>query len=260
MSGVSIVGDPPAIGFGSASWAEWTRFRSVRSTRVLTAVLAAVYPLFALLVAATESLQADDTILGASLLGGGVLAQLLAATLGAHLITNEFRTGTIQSTLLACPRRRVVLAAKATVGAGTVAVATLAGGSAAFAIGLAMLDRDAYATGHPFPALLGVVVAMTSVSVLGLAVGTMVRHAAGSVAVVVAIVLLPGLVAPLLGRAERWVGGGSLNGVLQKLVQSSDATPETVGSLGAWPSLAVVAAYTCGAVLLAMQFMRRRDL
>jgi len=95
--------------------------------------------------------------------------------------------------------------------------------------------------------------------VLGVGVGTIVRHSAGAVAAVIGVVLLPGFVAPLLGDLQRWLGGASLNGVLQKLTQSSDATHDAVGSLGAWPSLAVVAAYTTATVLGAVWVLRHRD-
>jgi ABC-2 type transport system permease protein len=246
-------------GYREAVRSEWTKFRTVRSTVVLTVLAAAALPAFAILVAATGSLQPDDTILGASLLGGAVLTQLLAASLGAMLVTSEFRTGSIRATLAACPRRLVVLAAKATVAAAVMAGATLPASVAAYGIGRAMLDADRYATGEPFPALLGVVAALASLAVLGVGIGTVVRQPAGAVAAVIGVVLLPGLLSPLFGGARRWVGGASLNGVLQKLTQSSDATPAAVGSLGAWPSLAIVAAYTLTTVLGAVWVLRRRD-
>lgn len=157
------------------------------------------------------------------------------------------------------PRRLVVLAAKATVAAGVVFAVTLPSAAAAFGIGVAMLDGDVYATGDPFPALAGVVVAIASIAVLGVGIGTIVRHSAGAVAVVTGVVLLPGLLAPLLGDAQRWLGGASLDGVLQKMTQSSDATPEAVGRLGAWPSLAVVFVYTIATVLGAVWVLRHRD-
>ena len=75
----------------------------------------------------------------------------------------------------------------------------------------------------------------------------------------VAVVLLPGIVAPMLGDYQRWLGGASLDGVMRKLTQSSDATHQAVGSLGAWPSLAIAAAYTTVAVGLAVWYLRRRD-
>ena len=246
-------------GYQHAVRSEWTKYRTIRSSILLTVVLAVAFPAFAVLVAATESLQSDDTILGASVLGGGVLAQLVAASLGAGLVTSEFRTGTIRPTLTACPRRLRVLAAKATVAAGVVFIVTLPSATVAYAIGRAMLDGDRYASGDAFPPLLGVAVAMASVAVLGVGLGTVVRQAGAAVAAVVAVVLLPGMLSPLLGGAQRWVGGASLDGVLQKLTQSSDATHETVGSLAAWPSLGIVAAYTTTTVLGAVWVLRHRD-
>ncbi|HEU4539678.1 MAG TPA: hypothetical protein VFR23_01000 [Jiangellaceae bacterium] len=262
----ATVGPRPAAALGAgragyreALWSEWTKFATLRSTRVLAAGLGAALPVFAVVVAATGSLQSDDTILGASLLGGAVLAQVLAAVLGAGLITGEFKTGMIRVTLAACPRRLVVLAAKATVAAGVVFAVTLVSAAAAFGIGLVMLDGDSYATGDAWPALIGVALAISSIAVLGLGIGTVVRHPAGAVTAAIGVVLLPGLLAPLLGDSQRWLGGASLNGVMQKLTESSDATPETVGSLGAWPSLGVVAVYTVAAVLAAVRVLRHRD-
>jgi ABC-type transport system involved in multi-copper enzyme maturation permease subunit len=246
-------------GYREALSFEWTKFRTTRSTVLTSVALAVSFPLLALVVAVTESLQPDDTILGATVLGGAVLAQITAAALGALVITNEFHTGMIRTTLTACPRRLVVLAAKATVVAAVVFAVALPSAVAAFGIGRAMLDGDTYATGDPFPALAGVVLAITAVGVLGVGIGTVVRRSAGAMAAVVGVVLLPGFVAPLLGGTERWVGGASLDGVLQKMTQSSDATPETVGSLGAWPSLAVVAGYTVVTVAGAVWVLRSRD-
>jgi ABC-2 type transport system permease protein len=254
-------GQPGAgrAGYREAVSSEWTKFRTARSTVLTAAAVAVSFPLMALVVAATESLQPDDTILGASLLGGAVLAQLAAAALGALVVTSEFRTGLIRTTLAACPRRMVVLAAKATVVAGVVGAVTLPSAAAAFGIGRAMLDGDTYATGDPFPSLVGVALAITAIGVLGVGIGTVVRQSAGAMAAAVGVVLLPGFVAPLLGGLERWVGGASLEGVLGKMTQSSDATPEAVGSLGAWPSLAVVAAYTLVTVAGAVWALRARD-
>lgn len=247
-------------GYREAVHSELTKFLSVRSTVVLAAALGAVLPVFAVIVAATESLQPDDTILGASVLGGAVIAQVLAASLGSVLVTGEYRTGMVLGTLTACPRRLVVLASKATVAGGVTFVVVLPSAAAAHGIGVVLLDDGGYATGDPFPALVGVAAAIASIAALGVGIGTVVRHSAGAVAAVVGVVLLPGLLAPLLGDVQRWIGGASLNGVLQKLTQSSDATNEAVGSLGAWPSLLVVAAYTAATIVGAVWVLRHRDI
>lgn len=246
-------------GLGGAIASEWVKLRTVRSTVALIVGMGAALPLFSVLVAATGSLMPDDTVLGASLLGGAALAQVLAAVLGALTVTNEFRTGMIRTTLTACPRRLMVLASKSIVVAAVTFAVILPSSLAAHGIGLAMLDSSQHAAGEVFPAVLGVALAISSVSVLGVALGTLIRSSAGATAAVIGVVILPGLLAPLLGDAQRWVGGASLGGVLQKMVQSSDATPETVGSLGAWPSLVVVAAYTLVFVLGAVWVLRRRD-
>ena len=247
-------------GYKEASHSELTKYLTVRSTVVLTIVLAAVLPAFAIIVAATESLQPDDTILGASVLGGSAIAQVIAASLGTLLVTSEYRTRMVLLTLTACPRRLVVLASKATIAAGATFLVILPSSLTAYWIGLVMLATDTYAAGNPFPALIGVALAIASIAALGVGIGTIVRHAAGAVATVVGIVLLPGLLAPLFGGAQRWIGGASLTGVLQKLTQSSDATPEAVGSLGAWASLLIVAAYTVAVILGAVWVLRHRDI
>ena len=251
--------DAARAGYREALWSEWTKLVTVRSTRVLVGVLGLVLPVLSVIVAGTGSLQDDDTIVGASLLGGAVVAQVLAAVLGAGLITSEFKTRTIRVTLAACPRRLVVLGAKTAVAAVVAFSVTLVSGAVAYGIGIAMLDGDRYATGDAWPSLVGVALAIASIAVLGVGIGTVVRHSAGAVIAVIGVVLLPGMLAPLLGGWQRWLGGASLNGVMQKLTQSSDATHEAVGSLGAWPSLGVVAAYTIGFVLAAVWVLRHCD-
>ena len=251
--------DAGRAGYPEALSSEWTKFATLRPTRWLAVVLGMALPVSSVIVATTGSLQPDDTILGASLLGGAVLAQVLAAVLGAGLVTTEFKTGTIRVTLAACPRRLVVLAAKSTVAAGVAFTVSLVSAAVAYGIGLVMLDSDTYATGDAWPALVGVALAISSIGVLGVGIGTVVRHPAAAVSAVIGVVLMPGLLAPLLGDAQRWLGGASLNGVMQKLTQSSDATHDAVGSLGAWPSLGVVAGYTAGIVLAAVWMLRHRD-
>ncbi len=237
---------------------EWIKFRSLRSNLVLIELLALVLPAFAALIAATGSLQPDDTVLGASVLGGATLAQLLAAAIGAASVTSEYRGHTMRTTLLACPRPLLVLSAKSIVTAAVTSAIVLPASAAAFAVGSFMLDGS-YATGTPMPALIGVTVAIASMAVLGVGLGSITRHPAGAVGTIIGVVLVPAMLAPLLGNARRWLGGASLSGVLQKLSQSSDATHESVGSLGAWPSLLVVAAYTAGVVGVAVWLLRRRD-
>ena len=46
---------------------------------------------------------------------------------------------------------------------------------------------------------------------------------------------------------------------LRKLSQSSDAVPEAVGTLGAWPSLLLVCGYTAAALAASAWLLHTRD-
>ncbi|CAH9414544.1 ABC transporter permease subunit [Streptomyces globisporus] len=237
---------------------EWIKFRSVRST-VWTTVATALLPVLgAVFVATTGSLQSDDTVLGGSLTLS-VVAQMLAAVVGALVMTGEYSSGTIRTTFAARPRRSTVLAAKAALVAGVMYVLALASCTLAYLLGDALLPEGRYAQGDPLPALFGIAASFAVAAVLGLAVGTLVRHSAGAVTTVIGLLLLPSLFGPLFGDAERWIAGLSPTAALEKLIQTSDAAADTVGSLGPWPSLLLVAAYTTALALGALVLLRRRD-
>ena len=152
-----------------------------------------------------------------------------------------------------------MLAAKLAVTLAVMFVAGLVAAVAAHQIGLAMLSGQGYAPGRPWPALLGVAACLAVTAALGLAVGTLVRHSAGAVTAMIGVILLPGLIGPLLGDLQRWVGGASPMAALQKLTQSSDAVPGELGTLAAWPSLGLVTVATAGALLVAAVVLARRD-
>ncbi|SOD63167.1 ABC-2 family transporter protein [Streptomyces zhaozhouensis] len=244
-------------GFRQALAAEWIKFRSLRSTLWVAAVATLLPAPGAAFVAATESLQPDDTVLGGSLTLA-VPALMLAAVLGALVVCGEYGSGTMRATVAATPRRGTVLAAKATLLAGFLYAVALPSCAAAYLVGDALLD-DGYAQGDPFPALLGVAATFPVAGLFGLALGTAIRHGAGAITSVLAVLLLPEMLGPLFGPGERWVAGVSPTAALQKLTQSSDAAPEALGSLGGWPSLSLVAGYTGLALLGAAALFQRRD-
>ncbi|OCC08266.1 ABC transporter permease subunit [Streptomyces sp. PTY087I2] len=237
---------------------EWIKFRSVRSTVWTTVATAALPVLGAVFVATTGSLQSDDTVLGGSLTLS-VVAQMLAAVVGALVVTGEYSSGTIRTTFAARPRRSTVLAAKAALVAGVMYVLALASCTLAYLVGDALLPEGRYAQGEPLPALFGIAASFAVAAVLGLAVGTLIRHSAGAVTTAIGLLLLPSLFGPLFGDAERWIAGLSPTAALEKLTQTSDAAADTVGSLGPWPSLLLVAGYTTALTLGALVLLRRRD-
>ncbi|GGV67832.1 ABC transporter [Streptomyces longisporoflavus] len=257
-AGTAAATAPAAPGFREALAFEWTKFAGLRSTRwtlLATGLLTVVGAVF---VGLSGSLQPDDTVLGGSLTLG-VVSLMVAGALGALTVCGEYASGTIAATLTAVPRRGRVLAAKAALLTGLLYATGLVSCAAAYLVGGAVLEDGKYAGGEPLPALFGIAGLFALVGLLGLAVGTLMRHSAGAVVTVVGVLLLPSLFGPLLGDLRRWVAGAVPTAALEKLTQTSDASPETVGSLGAWPSLGLVAAYTVLLLGVAAWRLRRRD-
>lgn len=244
--------------FSEVLVAEWTKFRTVRSTVWTLVAASALIPVFAVFVGLTGSLQPDDTILGGSLTGATV-AQMVAAAFGALVMTSEYGSRMIHTTFAASPKRGRVLAAKAVVISGALFFTTFVFTLIAYGIGTVLLSSDDYATGQAFPALFGIALCFSATGVLGLALGTLLRNSAGAITTALGFLLLPALLGPLFGDLQRWVTGGTPTAALERLSQTSDATPEIVGSIGAWPSLWVMCAYCLGALLLAAVRLGRRD-
>ena len=245
-------------GFTQAVRSEWTKLHSLRSAMWTLAAMTGCILGIAVFVGATRSLQPDDTVLGGSLTGAG-FGLLVGASFGILMMSREYAAGTIRTTFTACPRRLTVLAAKATLTALVMFVVALLACFLAHQIGTVMLAGDSYAPGAPWPALLGVAACFSVTGLLGLAVGTLVRHSAGAITIMVAAILAPSLFGPLLGDWQRWVTGASPLAALEKLSQTSDAAPDVVGSLGAWPSLGLVCGYAAGALAGAAALLQSRD-
>ncbi|MFJ6573817.1 ABC transporter permease [Streptomyces sp. NPDC091292] len=258
MKAARTTGGTAAPGFKQALAFEWTKFASLRSTRWTCGASGLVTVAGAVFVGVSGSLQPDDTVLGGSLTLS-VISLVIAGVVGALVVCGEYTGGTIASTLAAVPRRGRVVAAKAALLTGVLHAVSLVSCMAAYVLGDAFLADGAYAQGEPFPALFGIAGLFSVVGVLGMAVGVLLRHSAGSVAAVIALLLLPSLLGPLFGDFRRWVVGATPTAALEKLTQTSDASPEAVGTLGAWPSLGLVAGYTALLLLAAVWRLGHRD-
>jgi ABC-2 type transport system permease protein len=173
--------------FTDAARMEWVKLRSLRSTWWTLAVTIAAAAGIAVAVGVnTEDGSADLTN---NALAGISVGLLLTGILGVLTATAEHTSGTIRSTLAAIPNRPLVVAAKAAV-FGTVALA--AGEAAAFVAFFA--GRAALPAGIAGPALgqPGVLRAVvlggagySLIGLLGLGLGTVVRHTALAVGLLV---------------------------------------------------------------------------
>ena len=195
--------------YGAAVAAEWTKLRSVRSTVwsllvtiVITVGLGAL--LSAAIIARWDKLDPVDRFTfdaTAHSLRGIFLAQLAIGVLGVLVIGSEYTTGSIRQTFAAIPRRRTVIAAKATVLAIVSAVVSLIGCFAAFGVGQVILQGKhvGVSLGDPnvLRAVLGGAAYLTAVSIIGFSMATVLRRTPGALAALFAVVL----VLPLLSNA-----------------------------------------------------------
>jgi hypothetical protein len=183
---------------------EWIKLRSVRSTVAtlgFTAVaVAAVGVLVSMLssgAAMASQGEGVDDAAGNSLFGV-MIAQLVLGVLGALLITSEYSTGLIRSTLTAVPKRLPVLWAKVVVVAAVTLATMVAAVSVAFFVGQALYGGAGVGASLADPgvprALLGAAVFPTAIAVMGLALGVLVRHTPMAVGILVGTLF----VAPVL--------------------------------------------------------------
>lgn len=179
--------------------AAWNDFRSLRSTRWTVAAYIAVLVGMSLLVSwATVIEQVDDGAGSASiaqyLSAGYQLARLVVAVLGVMLITGEYSSGQIRTTLTAVPRRWMVLASKAIVLAGVVLVATVVSMALSYVVTMPFhddLNIDVDVTqGETARMLIGLPLYLAAIGVFALAMGALVRHTAGALALIIGLLLV----------------------------------------------------------------------
>ena len=135
-------------------------------------------------------------------IGTVLFGQLIAGVLGVLVISGEYSSGTIQSTLIAVPSRVTVLAAKTIVLFGTATCAALVALFGSWAVTYPMFAALEIETGLTAPgvffALIGGSVYVGLSAVLGLGIGTLLRSVAASVATVLSVILLLPMVLSVL--------------------------------------------------------------
>ncbi|MFE9565479.1 ABC transporter permease [Streptomyces sp. NPDC006487] len=193
----------PHLGHALAS--EWTKLTSVRSTMwTLGALVLLVVGIGGTVIVQTRSLDYEQMPFIAPALFGLLVGQLAVMVLGVLTITSEYGTGLVRTTFTAAPDRYRVLTAKYLV-FGITAFLTTAGSVCLVGLAASIL-RDGPGAGHHPPSewasgLVGSLY-VTLLGVLALAVGALVRHSAGGIAVMLGVVTLPPVIGGVLSIWE----------------------------------------------------------
>ncbi|GAA3576201.1 ABC transporter permease subunit [Nonomuraea rosea] len=238
---------------------EWTKIRSVRSTVWTLAVTAALMLGFAALIGSAAKGSAEGPIEGLQAIGmsltGTMIASVSMATLGVLVISSEYRTGGIRTSLMAVPRRIRLLTGKIVVFLAISLVVCTVASAGAIGVGLAIIQPASVAPADVAGSALGSGLYLTACGLFGLGLGTLVRHTPGAIVSAIALILvLPALVNQLPGAWGRTVAEYFTTNAGLLIVSGQSS-----GSLGPWSGFAVYLAWVAVAVLAGAVLLKRRD-
>jgi ABC-2 type transport system permease protein len=235
---------------------EWIKLRSLRSTTwVLAAGMAVTIGLGVVAGFNTRNPNGDPTN---NILAGIAFGQVVIGVLGVLVLTSEYSSGMIRATLAAVPRRSLVLGAKAAV-FGLVALAS--GEIAAFGSFLGGVAALRSSVPHPAlsqptvlraVALTGAYLAL--VGLIGLGLGSIIRHSAAAVAT-----LIGGLfVLPIVAGA----GTHKVGEFMPELIAANSLSavkPVSAFTLSPWAELGIVCLYAAVLLVIGGWLLARRD-
>ncbi|MGW0855646.1 ABC transporter permease subunit [Streptomyces sp. NPDC002690] len=253
--------------FGDAVVSEWTKIRSVRSTMwtlgTMVALLLGIGLLVALGVNAASDPGIDEGDREVLSLGffGVLLGSICVITLGVLTIASEFGTGMIRTTLTACPSRSRVLAAKAFVFFLLVFVLTTVTAAVVAMLQTAILGGSSSASGADWTrATVGVGLYTALLGLLSLGIGTIVRHSAGAITIMIGVVLLPLVLALFmavdqLNRLRELLFEYSVPSQIAALYDSSITESGPSG----WDPVAIMFLLSAAVLVVANLALNRRD-
>jgi ABC-2 type transport system permease protein len=247
---------------------EWTKLRSVRSTRwSLLVSLLLIIGIGILVCVIFESrwphLSPGDRARFHPLrvnLAGVNFAQLAIGVLGVLVITAEYSTGMIRASFSAVPRRLPVLWGKALVFGAVAFAVSLPAVFIVFFAGQSILSGQHIniAISHPgvVRALFGAPLYLMVMGLFGLGLGAIIRSTAGGISALAGIVfVLP----PIIGLFP----SSFSNSVDPYLPSNAGGAIWTINpdpnTLAPWAGFAVFCAYAAAAIAVAAILMLRRD-
>ena len=259
-------------GLRDALHAEWTKLRTVPGPAwLLLGAVALTIAVSAAAVGATHcprhlTCPVDTTKLS---LTGVQAGQAVVAILGVLMISNEYNSGMIRTTLAAMPNRLAVLAAKAILLAALVLVASAVAVFGCVLAGHLILPGHGFTTARGFHpvwlsygptlrAACGSALYLGLIALLSLGVAAIVRDTAVAIGVVLALLYLSPIVLGFIGnphwqhRLERWTP--TIAGL------TIQATTGLRGlAISPWGGLGVLGIWAAVALVVGALALRLRD-
>ncbi|MFE0257186.1 ABC transporter permease [Streptomyces sp. NPDC059010] len=246
---------------------EWTKIRSVAST-VWTLSLAVVVTIaLGMLISALsknefdtmdrqDQLSFDPTFIS---FAGMSLGQLAMIVFGVLVVSNEYSTGMIRSSLAAVPQRGTFLFSKIAVATGLALVVGVATSFVTFFLGQAMLGEHKAQIGDPgvLRAVIGGGLYMTLIAMFSMGVAAMLRSPMLSLGILMPFFFL---VSNILGNVSatekigRYLPDQAGSKIMQVVTPVDDDTP-----YGPWGGLGIMALWVLAAIVGGYATLRKRD-
>lgn len=247
---------------------EWTKFRSLRSTRytlLATVGLTVGLALAAAVLVATQwatmtpANKATFQPLNVSLVGASI-GVMVIGVLGVLIMTSEYATGLVSSTFAAVPKRLPVLWGKAAVYSAIALSVTVPAMLIAFFSTQAILSGNhaQIAFGHPgvARAVVGSALYLTIAGLLGLGLGGIFRSTAAAVTSLTVILFVLPVISFILPTGLSNTISPYLPGNAGQAIM--DIAPQA-HTLAPWIGLGVFAAYAFAALAGAAVLLVKRD-
>ncbi|TFC89917.1 ABC transporter permease subunit [Cryobacterium sp. TMT3-29-2] len=244
---------------------EFIKLRTVRSTVWLYASMVVTSVGIAALVATASGNTSDSPILPLTAATIGTsLGQLVAAVLGVLVVSGEYATGMIRSTISAVPKRLPALGAKMLVLFVTTFVVGLVSTFGALFAALPILGSQGveadYSDGTLVGSLMLAALYLALVSVFSLGLGTLLRNSAAGIAVALGTILLLPTIMQIISALTQAQWALDLLPYLFSSAGMGMYLPGT-GSAGfdQWQSTLIVLAWVAAPVIAGAVLLKRRD-
>ncbi|MGI5136876.1 MULTISPECIES: ABC transporter permease [unclassified Streptomyces] len=246
---------------------EWTKIRSVASTVWTLSVALVVTVALGMLISALtrrefdgmstrERVTLDPTFIS---FAGMSLGQLAMIVFGVLVVSNEYSTGMIRTSLAAVPRRGSLLFGKITVATALALAVGMVTSFVAFFLGQAMLGPHRAYLGDPgvLRAVVGGGLYMTLIAVFSMGVAAMLRSPMLSLGVLMPFFFL---ISNILGNVSatkkigRFLPDQAGSRIMQVVAPAGDDTP-----YGPWGGLGIMVLWVIAALIGGYVLVKRRD-
>ena len=256
--------------FAGAVRAEWIKLRTLTSTWVTSVITIAITVLFGAGLAIGYAGSPDRADQAKTMIAAGsVLGMIVVAVLGALMITGEYASGQIRSSLMAVPRRGRLFAAKALVVSGFSFILGVLCVALSYAVSYPFMKGHAgsLTDAHYLGLFWGTGLSFAIISLMAQGVGHLTRSTAGAITMVVSVLFVVPIPFNLIASHWKWANKvlGLLPDTLSTAVSDPFSQAHQWGQAGTavflqhWQAITVFAAWAIVPLAIAAVVFTHRD-